>query len=364
MQCRTIEANLDSLGITPRIHRQELLRYVHRPTLHRLEYEPCDLDETGISSRALAYLLEIARSQRFQIELNNDGSIPRRPESAQIVTKPASRTRLDDHLVKFFNKSIHIYEQLGPWAADYFILESIAALEALSDRDSDMFLGARNGDKESLLRILKRGLLSIMLKTRSLEGPYPISHKVKQLLTFLGNQDCNNCSGLLFVRQRATVSVLCTLLSLHPDTKARFQCATFVGMSNSGSKKYCMAEILDLKAQRETLVEFRARKKNLIVATDVLEEGIDVAACNLVVCFDPPPNVKSFIQRRGRARQEKSDFALLFPKDEGYSKIEKWKTLEASLIQAYQNELRQIREAAESEEDAEVVPGSLQTKSG
>lgn len=312
----------------------------------------------------MAFLLQIARSRNFQIELSNDGSIPYKPQSPQIVTKPLISTPLDDHLVKFFNKSIHLYEQLGPWAADYFILESITALEALSDRDSDMFIGARNGDKESLLRILKRGLLRTMLETRSLEGPYPISHKVKQLLTFLNNQDCNNCSGLLFVRQRVTVSVLCTLLSLHPDTKARFQCATFVGMSNSSSKKYNMSELLDLKAQRETLVEFRARKKNLIVATDVLEEGIDLAECNFVICFDPPPNVKSFIQRRGRARQEKSDFALLFAKGEGYSKIEKWKALEALLIETYQNELRQIQEAAENEDITEVVPGSLQTKSG
>lgn len=312
----------------------------------------------------MAFILDICRALGFQIKPNNDSSIQHKPQSTQIVTKPPSSNPLDDHLVKFFNKAIHIYEELGPWAADYFILESIAALEALSDRDSDVLLGARNGVKLSLLQILKRGLLCTMLETRSLEGPYPISHKVEQLLKFLSKQDCNNCSGLLFVRQRATVSVLCTLLSLHPDTKAQFQCATFVGMSNSGSKKYSMAELLDLKAQRETLVEFRARKKNLIIATDALEEGIDVAACNLVICFDPPPNVKSFIQRRGRARQEKSNFAILFPKNEGDSKIEKWKALEANLIQAYQNEMRQIQKLAETEDNVEVVPGKLQTKSG
>jgi len=134
-------------------------------------------------------------------------------------------------------------------------------------------------------------------------------------------------------------------------------------MSSNAAKKYTMAELLDLKAQRETLIEFRARRKNLIIATDVLEEGIDVTACNLVVCFDPPPNLKSFIQRRGRARQEKSQFAIMFPKNEGASKIDNWRNLEDNLIQAYQSELRQIKDLADIENNIEVVPGKLEAES-
>jgi ERCC4-related helicase len=270
---------------------------------------------------------------------------------------------LDDHLAKFCNKAIHIYEELGPWAADYFILESVTALETLNDLEAGMFAGGRNGERLSLLQILKQGALLKLWENRSLQGPYPISSKVKHLMSFLKNQDCNECSGLLFVRQRATVSVMHVLLSIHPDTKGRFRCATFVGMSNSAAKRYTMAELLDLKAQRETLAEFRARRKNLVIATDVLEEGIDVTACNLVVCFDPPPNLKSFIQRRGRARQEKSKYAIMFPRDEGSFKIQNWWTLEENLIRAYQSELRQIQDLAAIENDVEVVPGKLEVKS-
>ncbi|KAK5201922.1 Dicer-like protein 2, partial [Exophiala xenobiotica] len=62
---------------------------------------------------------------------------------------------------------------------------------------------------------------------------------------------------------------------------------------------------------REALTDLRAKAKNLIIETDVLEEGIDVTACNLVVCFDVPSNLKPFLQRRGRARQEQSTFAIL-----------------------------------------------------
>jgi len=133
-------------------------------------------------------------------------------------------------------------------------------------------------------------------------------------------------------------------------------------LSNNAARSYTIAELLDLKAQSQTLVEFRARKKNLIVATDVLEEGIDITACNLVICFDPPPNLKSFIQRRGRARQEKSQFAMMFPVNEGVDKITHWCSLEEALIREYQNDQRRLLALGALEDDAETVTGRLDVK--
>jgi endoribonuclease Dicer len=48
----------------------------------------------------------------------------------------------------------------------------------------------------------------------------------------------------------------------------------------------------------------------VLVATDVIEEGIDVKNCNCVIRFDLPVSVRSYIQSRGRARHEKSEFIL------------------------------------------------------
>ena len=50
---------------------------------------------------------------------------------------------------------------------------------------------------------------------------------------------------------------------------------------------------------------------NVIVSTSILEEGLDVQSCNLVVRFDPAATVCSFIQSRGRARMQNSDFLLM-----------------------------------------------------
>lgn len=50
---------------------------------------------------------------------------------------------------------------------------------------------------------------------------------------------------------------------------------------------------------------------NVIVATQILEEGLDVRDCNLVIRFDPAASSCSFIQSRGRARMKGSDYLML-----------------------------------------------------
>nr|GEY35432.1 endoribonuclease Dicer homolog 2-like [Tanacetum cinerariifolium] len=50
--------------------------------------------------------------------------------------------------------------------------------------------------------------------------------------------------------------------------------------------------------QNKIVDEFREGKVNIIVATSILEEGLDVQSCNLVIRFDLSSTVCSFIQSR------------------------------------------------------------------
>jgi endoribonuclease Dicer len=65
--------------------------------------------------------------------------------------------------------------------------------------------------------------------------------------------------------------------------------------------------------QRAVLDAFREGTLNCLVATDVLEEGIDVPECQLVVLFDLRRNIKSLIQSCGRARHAQSEVVVLSP---------------------------------------------------
>jgi len=54
-----------------------------------------------------------------------------------------------------------------------------------------------------------------------------------------------------------------------------------------------------------------------MVASDVLEEGIDIPKCNLVVKFDLPKNYRSYIQSKGRARHRSSKYYIMVPRVKG-----------------------------------------------
>jgi endoribonuclease Dicer len=63
------------------------------------------------------------------------------------------------------------------------------------------------------------------------------------------------------------------------------------------------------------VVRFLNGHINVLMASDVLEEGIDIQKCNLIVKFDMPKNYRSYVQSKGRARFRTSNYVMIVPKD-------------------------------------------------
>ena len=59
---------------------------------------------------------------------------------------------------------------------------------------------------------------------------------------------------------------------------------------------------------REVLNRLRRGDFNLMFATSVVEEGVDVQECSFVVAFDGLTNIKGYIQMKGRARKQNAIF--------------------------------------------------------
>ncbi|HIL65085.1 MAG TPA: DEAD/DEAH box helicase [Candidatus Poseidoniales archaeon] len=112
---------------------------------------------------------------------------------------------------------------------------------------------------------------------------------------------------IIFTEYRDTVDYLISILSQLDGVKA----GRFVGQSsksgNIGMKQ---------KEQLQQLDRFRSGEINVLVATSVGEEGLDVPAADCVILYEPVPSAIRAIQRRGRtARQSKGDVHILISKN-------------------------------------------------
>lgn len=245
--------------------------------------------------------------------------------------------------------AIAVNEELGPWASDWYILSCIDKFK------KRCFTGPVNFDSldESEWSYLNRffALCTDCVPTASNEPEAcSMTPKVQRLLNCLDTEVVDGFSGLLFVQTRASVHLLARMLSTHGRIRERLRVGTFVGTSNNDKRKSSISELLGLGDQNESLNDLRSGKKNLIIATSVLEEGIDVSACNVVLCFQKPLNLKSFIQRRGRARNSKSRFIIMV--EEGSrDAVTPWKQLEEEMKQIYMDDMRQLAKIREEEEE-------------
>ncbi|XP_022729085.1 dicer-like protein 4 isoform X2 [Durio zibethinus] len=112
-----------------------------------------------------------------------------------------------------------------------------------------------------------------------------------------------NMKCIIFVNRIVTARSLSYILQ-----KLKFlsswKCHFLVGV-HSGLKS------MSRKTMKNILEKFRTGELNLLVATKVGEEGLDIQTCCLVIRFDLPETVASFIQSRGRARMPMSEYAFL-----------------------------------------------------
>jgi superfamily II DNA/RNA helicase len=98
-------------------------------------------------------------------------------------------------------------------------------------------------------------------------------------------------------------------------------------LKREGLKAEDIHSDLDQKAREEIMLNFRNRKLNIVVATDLLSRGIDVDNIELIINYDVPHEGEDYIHRIGRtARAESDGIAItLISQEEQYkfARIEK-----------------------------------------
>ncbi|XP_033244408.1 Fanconi anemia group M protein isoform X3 [Drosophila miranda] len=106
--------------------------------------------------------------------------------------------------------------------------------------------------------------------------------------------------AIVFCEYRESVMLIHRLLLQHrPLLRAR----CFVGQGSTAGASYALTQ----KQQIQIMADFRSGTSNVLVATSIGEEGIDVGEVEMIVCFDIcSSNPTRFVQRIGRTGRKKN----------------------------------------------------------
>ncbi|KKN34269.1 hypothetical protein LCGC14_0795260, partial [marine sediment metagenome] len=160
----------------------------------------------------------------------------------------------------------------------------------------------------------------IELKKNQEFSPGKLVHpKYHVLLKVLQDELTQNSESriLVFVKLRDSLKNIVNHLKEYEIIKP----ARFVGQATKSADDKGLSQ----KKQIEVLEQFKTGKYNVLVSTNVAEEGLDIAECNLVVFYDVVASEIRLIQRKGRtARKKEGKVVILYCKgthDEVYLKI-------------------------------------------
>lgn len=307
-QMQRLEALLDAKVYTLK-DRVELESYVPTPVQRTKFY-----DTFGHSFEAMKQQLDFTRDKYQEhyncIQPSGDDKCFRDDE--ELAKKLRKRIR------ELHGCLLYCLEELGLWCA-YMAAKSLLKTDTrnpIFEVDGDAVQNSKENFLREASQILEMGL----------EGKQELFNEVedvvraveKGLLTpkvlllvqcLLEYRDVKDMCCIVFVERVVAAMVLAKMAS-HMGCLKFLKCGFLAGIAAS-------LDIMGKKQQQSTIEQFRAGMVNVLVATDVAEEGLDVQSCSSVIRFDLPKSVRSFIQSRGRARRPGSDYIIFLQRNNG-----------------------------------------------
>ncbi|XP_073037868.1 endoribonuclease Dicer homolog 2-like [Primulina eburnea] len=215
-------------------------------------------------------------------------------------------------LHKVLSTFMYCLDELGIWLA-------MKAAEVLLHEEADIFSwGTLAVSEKAILRAFSLDAVKVFSAIfpegpqwsigsnviANMEAGYITSKVMCLVETLLEYRKVKELRCIVFVERIVSAIVICNLLNELLPGLSGWRTEYTAGNNSRFQNQ-------SRKEQNKIVDEFRKGMVNIIIATSMLEEGLDVQSCNLVIRFDPSATVCSFIQSRGRARMQDSDFVLL-----------------------------------------------------
>nr|QEE16560.1 ATP-dependent RNA helicase SrmB [Candidatus Prometheoarchaeum syntrophicum] len=173
--------------------------------------------------------------------------------------------------------------------------------ELLTTQDIRMFRNYLQKLEERALegnKRIKRLLNSkYILGAQNLLNPIKKSPKIPVLLEILKNEFLENPNAkiIIFTQYREMAKFLIKELNDFSTNSCQIRAKRFVGQATKANDKG-----LNQKDQKSMITDFSTNQFNVLVATSVAEEGLDIPSVNSVVFYESIPSEIRLIQRRGR----------------------------------------------------------------
>ncbi len=168
-----------------------------------------------------------------------------------------------------------------------------------------LFDDASKGKSKGIQKLVsKKEFNYIFMKSNELLAKKTEHPKINKLIEII-KQEKENPRIIVFTQFRETASIISKKINELGNIKSK----VFVGQANKNGTG------LSQKEQKKVIDEFSRGEINVLTATSIAEEGLDIPEVNAVIFYEPIPSAIRSIQRKGRtARLNKGKLIMLITK--------------------------------------------------
>ncbi|MEA3229430.1 MAG: DEAD/DEAH box helicase [archaeon] len=291
LYCENIEIkNEDDWDVNPYIHKtktewvtidfpeeyKKISKYLEKAKEERVKslMSLNLLKDTKVSKREL---LELSGKLRGMIAKNSD------PSLFKAISDAAACIKL--------NHTIELIQTQGVQQLETYFTK----LKKDNTKAANSLLSDEN--------VRQAAILSSYIDSKEIKHP-----KIEKLMQIAKKTIKGDKKAIIFAHYINTIDIIMNEL----EDKTDLCPVKFIGQKKGNSQK----------KQKKVLDMFREGKYNVLVATSVAEEGLDIPKVDIVIFYEPIPSEIRTIQRRGRTGREKAgEVYILFTKgtiDEAY----------------------------------------------
>ncbi|XP_019290910.2 ATP-dependent RNA helicase DHX58 [Panthera pardus] len=293
-------ANLDTWRImSPQNYRPQLQEHSPQPCK---QYNLCHRRSQDPFGDMLKKLMERIHNRLDMPALRRDFGTQTYEQQVVELSQDAAEAGLQQRRVyalhlRRYNDALLIHDTVRA-------VDALASLREFYDRERATKTQVLHAERWLLAQFNDYKNELADLATRSPENP-----KLEMLEQILQEQfgSSDSCRGILFTQTRQSAHSLLLWLQQQPGLQILdIRADLLIGAGNSSQNTH-----MTQRDQQEVIRKFRAGILNLLVATSVAEEGLDIPQCNVVVRYGLLTNEISMVQARGRARAGQSVYSFV-----------------------------------------------------